>query len=819
MSLKVISRNRFLAKMPILALTLLILVGVIPLQHVHGASMSLTFSPSAAAFGDYVQASGFTFTGNGEVRIYLEDLFVASTVSDGAGNYGVEFLVPAVPSSTYFMIVVDTVSGMSAYALLTVEPKVSVTPTSGSFGDYIAVKGYGFAGYNQMTLWLDGAQVSPVSSLYTDPLGSFEASFAVPAMPNGTYLFEAEDESGNSAASSITISPKLTTAPVSAPCGTFVFAEGYGFGPDADLTIMFGDINVTPNSYAVVMSDGSFSVPFFVPGVPNGTYAVSASDDLGNVATAPFVVPSPIMMLSPDTISGSTVVTVEGSGFSPAIPVILYFADTLVGGSVYPILSPESVSASLLAPAVGNGNTIPDEHGLFEYSFVVPANAPGTYSVAAYQVDYSVPSGLSKVASATLTILDGTPLDIEATVGSVHFRGELCEFYMKTSFEGGLVNVHFSQAMIYWSNGTYSQSLLSNIRHVSTGFYRVPFALAADAPTGTYALLVRASYLTSLVDSEGTGSASFLISPTLTSQAAQILSIEDDIATIVVPDLNAIAANLTSIDARLVAVEGQVATIQSDLGTLQTNVETINATLVSIQGKTATVQSDLGALETEASAINALVVDVTGTQATIQSDLGTLTTDMNDIHARVTSIDSGVATVESDLGTVKVSIADSGSQMNATSVFALVAALCSIAAASLMIFARRTPKTPPASTMSMPSEQPPDQSAKNLTPQKEETQKPGTSVESMPQTEGSGTEKQETPVQAQTDEHPEKPEEEVPQTAVDTPPSSPNPADQTNPSEPSPQPEQKPQDPPQQQPEPQTELVVLQLEEQPPQQN
>lgn len=796
---------------------LLVIAGLAPLRHAYGASTSLVISPSTAFVGDHVEASGFTIAGNSEVRVYLEDLFVASTISDDAGQYSIEFLVPAVPCNTYFMMAVDTASGTPAYAFLTIQPKVSVTPTLASFGDYITANGYGFAAYEQITLWLNDAEVYPLSTPYTDPLGSFQTSLRVPALPNGTYAFRAQDESGNFATTFFMVVPKVITDPVSGPSGSFVFAEGYGFAAGADLTIMFDNVNVSPSLPMVVFSDGSFSVPFFVPEVPDGIYSVSASDALGNVATAPFAVPSPIMTLSPDAVSGSSVVTVEGSCFRPDTPVMLYFADTQIGGFIYPpVLSPNSISARLLAPLGGDGTTVPDEYGSFEYSFVVPTSAPGTYIVAAYQADYSSPSGLVEVASATLTILDGASLDIEVTAGTVHFRGELCEFYVKTSFEGALVNVHFIQATIYWSNGTLSQSLLSNVRRISTGFYRIPYAIVEDAPTGTYSLLIKASYITSLIDSVGAASASFLISPTLTSQAAQILSIDNDIATILVPDLSAIAANLTAIDARLIAVEGQVATIQSDLGTLKADVEAINATVVSIQGNVATIQSDLGTLETKVSAINASLVSITGTQATIQTDLGTLTTNADDIHARVTSIDNGVATVESDVGTLKVRMADSGSQMNATSIFALVAALCSVSAAALMIFTRKTPKAPSTSAVTSPSEPPSGETARTVTPQTEETQKTTTPAEAKPQTEAPAEKPQETPTQTQTETPPEKPREETPKPET-TQPSPSNPPDQSTPPESSPQTEPKPQDQPQPQPEP--EMIVVHLEDQPPQQN
>jgi hypothetical protein len=192
-----------------------------------------------------------------------------------------------------------------------------------------------------------------------------------------------------------------------------------------------------------------------------------------------------------------------------------------------------------------------------------------------------------------------------------------------------------------------------------------------------------------------------------------------------------------------------------------------------------------------------------------------LTTNTDDIHARVTSIEDGVANVETDVGTIKVRIADSGSQMNATSIFALVAALCSISAAAMMIFTRKTPKTPSTSAVTSPSETPPGESAKTVAPQSEETQKSTATTETQPKPESPVEKPQEAPTQTQTETPAEKPHEEAPHPGTAPPPS--NPPDQNPPPEPQPPEEPKPQDQTQQQPEP--EMIVVHLEDQPPQQN
>jgi hypothetical protein len=340
---------------------------------------------------------------------------------------------------------------------------------------------------------------------------------------------------------------------------------------------------------------------------------------------------------------------------------------------------------------------------------LVPITNPGVYDVTAFQAFGESPSDLNEVASTTLTICEKIPLDAQVNVGSVHFRGEMAEFYLKTALSGKLVDIHIGKATLYFLNGSLEEDLSEDIMRVSTGFYRIPYAIQSMAPLGTYALLVQGSYETQLTQAFGTASGSFLLSPTLTAQNAQLLSIDNQIGTIIIPDLGTIKANLSSINAKLVDIEGKVATVRSDIGVLRTDVNTINATLTSINGK----------------------------EAIIQSDLGSLKTTTNAIHAKVTSIDGDIATVSSDLGTVKLQTADSGSQTNIATVFAAIAAI--VATISALLIYRR--KTPPSVPIAPKKESPPppateDAPAKMPTPPEEvqvPTEPPPSTAIAIPQ--------------------------------------------------------------------------------------
>jgi hypothetical protein len=89
--------------------------------------------------------------------------------------------------------------------------------------------------------------------------------------------------------------------------------------------------------------------------------------------------------------------------------------------------------------------------------------------------------------------------------------------------------------------------------------------------------------------------------------------------TIVGPSLDAqaILSQLSQLNAEIVSVQGDTATIKTNLGNVTTSLGDINAQIVSLQGNVATISTNLGTL-------TGTVTSVNGTVDTIQTSLGTL---------------------------------------------------------------------------------------------------------------------------------------------------------------------------------------------------
>ena len=296
---------------------------------------------------------------------------------------------------------------------------------------------------------------------------------------------------------------------------------------------------------------------------------------------------------------------------------------------------------------------------------------------------------LGEIDTDDNTFVDGTvqvqggTLDIAMDVGSIHFKGEMAEFYIIVSLLGEPTDAEISAILYY--NGTLYEDLGAFVEPVATGVYRVPYAIPTDAPTGTYVLVVKASYLTL----KGASLKSFLLNPTLTGWNALLISIDGAVGTIKT-DVGLIEVKLDDINAKLVSVEGNIATISSTIGLIQTDISTINGKLTAINGTLATIQTDIGLIQADITDIQLEVTEINGNTATIQTTLGT-------IEGTITSIEEDIATIETDVGTVKTDISKvKRAQESFTTplyIAIIPALIAAIGAILAIVFIRRKPKT------------------------------------------------------------------------------------------------------------------------------
>jgi prefoldin subunit 5 len=247
------------------------------------------------------------------------------------------------------------------------------------------------------------------------------------------------------------------------------------------------------------------------------------------------------------------------------------------------------------------------------------------------------------------------PLDIEVDVGSIHFRGEIAEFYVLTTLDGYAVDSTIARALLYYSNGTVKTTLHALVTRIAPGLYRIPYTIPADAPEGTYTLVVKALYITNVIVAHGVSFKSFQLSPTLTRWNAWLIEIKDGVATIQT-DITTIKTNLNTINATISEIQGNIAAIETDIGTIKTDVNTINSKIITINGTLVTINSTIGSIQQDISTINGKIAAINGTLVTIETDIGTIKTDIDDIQLKVVAINGDIATIQTTLGTINGTI-------------------------------------------------------------------------------------------------------------------------------------------------------------------
>ena len=280
-------------------------------------------------------------------------------------------------------------------------------------------------------------------------------------------------------------------------------------------------------------------------------------------------------------------------------------------------------------------------------------------TIAVYQVAASVSLGHGWA----------TPdkLEVEIDVGSIHFRGEIADFYVLASSSGNRLDAAVCANLYY--NGSFFASLSGLVQHVATGLYRIPYAIPLNASVGEYALVVDVSYN----GVEGTGLKSFQVNPTLSGWNAWITEIRNNVLTIKT-DVNTIKLDLANINATLVNIYGRVVTIETDIGIVKTDLDiiqveltkiegdvtTINTSIGSIQGditsiknNVVTITTKIGDLQFSLSQVNSTLVALNQTVATIQTDVGIINTNINSINLKVTKIEGNITTISTSIGNIE----------------------------------------------------------------------------------------------------------------------------------------------------------------------
>ena len=339
---------------------------------------AITVTPTSGNVGDEVTVTGVDFGASATVTLYFDNVSVGTVAAGPDGSLSGSLTIPASTTGSHTIKAEDGI-GRSATTTITVEPEMTMTPTTGAMLDEIAVSGSGFGAEKTITILYGTAAVTPTAPITTNPDGSFSGSFLVPPLPAGSYTVTVTD-STSSLTTSFVVVAGITISPTSGIVGSGVGVAGYGFGANKSITILYGTVAVTPTAPITTNPDGSFSGGFFVPANPAGSYTVTVTDGTSSLTTSFVVVAE--ATISPTSGNIGDTVTVSGTGFGANSPITITYNNAAVTPTA-PIITSADGSFSgtfTIPPSVGGAHTITVSDGVTaeQFTFVMESTPPAS---------------------------------------------------------------------------------------------------------------------------------------------------------------------------------------------------------------------------------------------------------------------------------------------------------------------------------------------------------------------------------------------------------------------------------------------------------
>jgi len=306
--------------------------------------------------------------------------------------------------------------------------------------------------------------------------------------------------------------PMIFISPKQGVVGTTVALTGFGAIPNDTVNILWSEYvwtdygsyqNYTLIATAPTDQVGNFSTSFQVPESTLGEHTVrvmSSTSVRGYGEETFFVIPN--ITLEPTSGPIGTRITVTGTGF----PRTSYYT---------------SPSAYLFFDNQDFTLVMSDQKGTMHATINAPIAAPGPHTVRALIMYYYSPNPPGYLMpEATFTIIDTTPLDLTADVGSIYFKGETAEVTIQTAFKGAMTNATTIKATFQKPDGT-TQTL--PLEPIATGLYKIKYLLnGRGSTTGTYTIVIEANYTTDTIASIGTTIKTFLVKSTWEKEVPRV---------------------------------------------------------------------------------------------------------------------------------------------------------------------------------------------------------------------------------------------------------------------------------------------------------
>ena len=297
------------------------------------ATASLTIGPAlildkdVGPVGTVVKVSGRGFSHS--VTIYAEgnmtltgiDLPIDTRDGDdisttSTGTFTAYIVIPWAPVDEYTVNFTDGSVWADEDFEVDGESVIVVTPTYGTPGTVLTVKGYNFTRISGTDV--DLTLESQTAEASTDATGSFTATITVPPLDFGTrYDVMAEDERNCNGTDDVLVALiVLQLSDYSAPVGSEVTLMGSGFTMNEEWNATIGDMDLIETT-DIAGAFTYFSQVWYVPSLPAGTYTINVRDIVEEIEVGiDFTVTDPAKLsVSRASIPNGYNLTIEGTNF------------------------------------------------------------------------------------------------------------------------------------------------------------------------------------------------------------------------------------------------------------------------------------------------------------------------------------------------------------------------------------------------------------------------------------------------------------------------------------------------------------------------
>ncbi len=314
----------------------------------------IEIDPEEGPVGTEVEISGEGFEDREDILIEYDGDEVDIEEGDDQADSDGEFqdtiiIIPESTAGEHTITVTGDDSDIEAEATFTVEPEITISPTSGASGIEVKVTGTGFGRRKDVTIFFNDGRMVEERTIRE---GSFTATFILPPIAPGTYNIEAKDEDGNSEKAKFTIAGEISISPTSGNIGSAVTVTGTGFKAGSPVDITYDNIRVKT---ATTDAGGNFSATFNVPPSTKGTHTITASAGLTTKSATFEVLTSGSINYTTGSVGSE--LTISGNGFSGQV-TIKYDDDKIA-------------------------TTTADASGAFSANFPVPVSTKGDHTITA----------------------------------------------------------------------------------------------------------------------------------------------------------------------------------------------------------------------------------------------------------------------------------------------------------------------------------------------------------------------------------------------------------------------------------------------------